>query len=173
MTSCIDNGSALTFLDLSWGGQFRGRVYIRMTGKTTRGLQFVMLCTGEKGPSFLNSHFHRIWWKGLPGEHIWGGDVDKGDGSGGMSLIGNVDGNAKLAESCWKMPITAGLVAGRYETKNASSIFRIYTKDAKDAEEEAAFGRVEYGLQFIDAAVNWNNIKDVVVSDCGVVIESP
>lgn len=165
----MDSASALTFLDLSWGGS-HGRVYIRLTGDSMRGRQFLILCTGEEGPSFRNTHFHRVWWKGLPGEHVWGGDYDQSDGSGGTQ-VKNADVNEMPSEAGRKLPITAGLVAGRYEKKNISSIFRIFTKDAKDVEEEAAFGQVEYGLQFFVDAINHNNIQDVIISDCGIVIE--
>ncbi|XP_063864472.1 uncharacterized protein LOC135102838 [Scylla paramamosain] len=50
--SCQDATSRLVFLDLSWGGQCHGRLYIRLTGDTLRGRQFVSLCTGEEGGSF-------------------------------------------------------------------------------------------------------------------------
>ncbi|XP_045583189.1 uncharacterized protein [Procambarus clarkii] len=168
---CIDSTSALTFLDLSWGCSFRGRVYIRLIGNTVRGRQFLKLCTGEMGPSFHNSHFHRVWWKGLPGEHIWGGDYDQGNGSGGTSIMESTE-NEKSHAFGRKSPVIAGLVAGCYEKEKPSSLFRIYTKDDKSADEEAAFGQVEYGLNVIDAALTQNNINDVVISDCGVVIES-
>nr|XP_053652550.1 uncharacterized protein LOC128702348 [Cherax quadricarinatus] len=167
---CIDSASALTFLELSWGGSCRGRVYIRLIGDTVRGRQFLRLCTGEMGPSFCKSLFHRVWWKGLPGEHVWGGDHDKGNGSGGTSIVESSE-YVKLSAAGRRLPITAGLVAGCYEKEKVSSIFRIYTKDSKSAEEEAAFGQVEYGLNTIESALNHNYIRDVIISDCGVVIE--
>ncbi|XP_042223120.1 uncharacterized protein LOC121867292 isoform X2 [Homarus americanus] len=167
---CIDSASALTFLDLSWGGSHFGRVFIRLMGDTVRGQQFLKLCTGEMGPTFRNSHFHRVWWKGLPGEHVWGGDYDQGDGSGGTSLKIEAKYHDKSRENR-RLPISAGLVAGSYEREKASSLFRIYTKDDASVIEEAAFGRVEYGLHFIDSVINHNNIRDVKICDCGVVIE--
>ncbi|XP_045583176.1 titin homolog [Procambarus clarkii] len=167
--SCLDKNSSLAFLDLSWNGSPQGRIYIRMTGDTVRGRQFLMLCTGEMGPSFCNTHFHRVWWKGYPGEHIWGGDINHGDGSGAVTLISDFD-SEQTTELGRSVSITAGLVAGRYEKKNPSSIFRIYTKDAKNT-EEAAFGQVEFGLDIIQKAVSHNNIHDVIISDCGIVLE--
>lgn len=167
---CIDSASALTFLELSCGGSHLGRVYIRLSGDTLRGRQFLTLCMGEEGPSFRNTHFHRIWWRGLPGEHVWLGDYDQGDGSGGTQTK-NCIGNGISIEAGRKLPITAGLVAGRYEKKDVSSIFRIFTRDAKDVVEEAAFGQVESGLQYLEIAIKHNDIHDVIISDCGIVIE--
>lgn len=185
--SCLDRVSALTFLDIGWGGNIKGRLYIRLLGDTLRGRQFLMLCTGEVGPSFRNTTFHRVWWKGLAGEHIWGGDYDKGDGSGGAPVVKITDAEKSSLPSGRTLAITAGLVAGRYEKTNLSSIFRIYTKGAKtvtnesqrystgnttEVSDEAAFGRVEYGLDILESAVNHNNIKDITIYDCGVVIET-
>lgn len=167
----MDRTSTLTFLDLNWPGSTEGRVFIRLLGKSSRAQNFLRMCTGENGPSFRGTCFHRVWWKGCPGEHVWAGDYDERDGSGGIlpsDGFGRSEGNP---ESCHRLPITAGLVAGSYGKQNNSSIFRIYTKDSKDALEEAAFGRVEFGLQILDAAIRHKNITDVTISDCGVVIE--
>ncbi|XP_071512682.1 uncharacterized protein [Panulirus ornatus] len=168
---CLDSKSTLTFLDLFWDGTSQGRVYIRLTGNTARGRQFLSLCTGEKGPTFRNTHFHRVWWKGHAGEHVWGGDYDQGDGSGGATLPSNCSGEDAEAELGCAVPITPGLVAGRYEKKDVSSIFRIYTREAKHCMEEAAFGHVEHGLSVVEKAINHNIIQDVIISDCGVVMD--
>nr|XP_053652565.1 uncharacterized protein LOC128702359 isoform X1 [Cherax quadricarinatus] len=169
-TSCMNTTSSLVFINLSWGGSTRGRVYIRLTGDTVRGRQFLKLCTGEMGPSFCNTNFHRVWWKGYPGESIWGGDFEHGDGSGEVTFTSGLDSEQTTALSR-SVPIIAGLVAGRYEKKNTSSIFRIYTMDSKNCVEEAAFGQVEFGLDVIQNAVKHSNISDVVISDCGIVME--
>lgn len=167
--SCQDPASRLVFLDLSWGGQCRGRLYIRLTGDTLRGHQFVSLCTGEEGISFRGTHFHRVWWKGLPGEHIWTGDYNKSDGSGGRAhSSSSMEAQIPAAR---KVPVSAGLVAGRYEKENLSTIFRIYTRGEKDVNDEAGFGQVEFGLDVVKQAVALKNINEVVISDCGLVLE--
>lgn len=165
----VDFSSTLTFFDLSWGGKTQGRVYIRLTGDTSRGRQFQALCLGDRGPSFKNTRFHRIWWKGSPGEHIWGGDYTNGDGSGGTSLFVT---NGENDPAVKPQPVTEGLVAGRYEQENFSSIFRIYTRSAPEAKEDAAFGRVEFGLDVVKSAINYSVVRDVVISDCGILIET-
>lgn len=167
----MDKTSTLTFLDLSWRGSAESRVFIRLFAKSSRAQNFLRMCTGENGPSFRGTRFHRVWWKGSPGEHVWAGDYDEGNGSGGILPSDGFGRSEENPESCHRLPITAGLVAGTYGKQNSSSIFRIYTKDSKDAQEEAAFGRVEFGLQILDAAIRQNNITDIKISDCGVVIE--
>ncbi|KAK3858348.1 hypothetical protein Pcinc_035459 [Petrolisthes cinctipes] len=168
---CMDKTSTLTFLDLTWGKSASGRVFIRLLGQISRAQNFLKMCTGENGPSFRGTRFHRMWWKGQPGEHIWAGDYDKGDGSGGILPSDLSEDNEKYPESCHKLPITAGLVAGTYVKQCNSSIFRIYTKESKDTMEDAAFGRVEFGLQVLDAAIKHNKITDITISDCGIIIE--
>ncbi|KAK4301851.1 hypothetical protein Pmani_026026 [Petrolisthes manimaculis] len=172
VTSCMNRSSTLTFLDLSWGGSKRGRVYVRLTGDTVRGRQFVRLCTGETNSCFRGTHFHRIWWKNMPGEHIWAGDYENGDGSGGQT-VSNTQGRQTPTLIGRLSPITEGLVAGRYEKDNISSIFRIYTKGDKDKNvmEEAAFGQVEFGLDIIKEATTLKDITDVNIEECGIVLE--
>ncbi|KAK3878734.1 hypothetical protein Pcinc_008541 [Petrolisthes cinctipes] len=47
--------STITFLEMAWKGLTRGRVYIRVSEDTTEDKQFVGLCTGQPGSSFLNT----------------------------------------------------------------------------------------------------------------------
>ncbi|KAK3858273.1 hypothetical protein Pcinc_035529 [Petrolisthes cinctipes] len=172
VTSCMNRSSTLAFLDLSWGGSKRGRVYVRLTGDTVRGRQFVRLCTGENNFCFRGTNFHRIWWKNMPGEHIWAGDYENGDGSGGQT-VSNTQGRQTPTKIGRLSQITEGLVAGRYEKDNISSIFRIYTKGDKDKDvkEEAAFGQVEFGLDIIKEATTLKDITDVNIEECGIVLE--
>lgn len=167
--SCQDAASTLVFLDLSWRGKSHGRLYIRLTGDTLRGRQFLSLCIGEGGVSFRGTRFHRVWWKGLPGEHVWTGDYEKGDGSGGKTLLSS---NSQVQVPAGReVPISVGLVAGRYEKENLSSIFRIYTREEKEVRDEGGFGQVEFGLDVVKEAVRLRDISDVMISDCGLVVE--
>ncbi|XP_066939351.1 uncharacterized protein [Macrobrachium rosenbergii] len=187
--ACLDNASSLTFLDIGWNGVRKERVFIRLTGDTVRGRQFLALCTGLLGPSFRKTPFHRIWWKKRPGEHLWTGDYDQGNGSGGTSLLEHMKEEIKGKPLGRKVPITAGLVAGRYEQSHVSSVFRIYTKGhgienrrgayggfsdvpEEPPEDEAAFGQVEHGLSVLQDVVELGNIQDVRILDCGIVIET-
>lgn len=170
--SCINRSSTLAFLDLSWGGSHKGRVYVRLTGDTIRGRQFVRLCTGETSSCYRGTQFHRIWWKGQPGEHIWAGDYEKGDGSGGQT-VHNDQGGQTPTLAGRVCPITEGLVAGRYEKDNFSTIFRIYTRGDGDqhVKEDAAFGQIEFGLDIIKEVTKLKDITDVKIEECGIVLE--
>lgn len=169
--ACLNKCSTLAFLDLSWGGSHRGRVYVRLTGDTQRGRQFVRLCTGETGSCFRSTRFHRVWWKNLPGEHIWTGDYKKNDGSGDQTLVQDDKEWQTPTQIGRQCPIYEGLVAGRYEKDYISSIFRIYTREAKDVDEEAAFGQVEFGLDVVKEATKLKDITNVTIEDCGIVLE--
>ncbi|XP_042857480.1 uncharacterized protein LOC122243817 isoform X2 [Penaeus japonicus] len=164
----MDLSSVLLFLDLNWGGRVQGRVYIRLLGDTIRGRLFKTLCLGDLGPTLKNTGFHRVWWLNLEGEHIWGGDCDQGDGSGGAAFFASTQEPQAAAPP---RPISEGLVAGRYEKEGISTIFRIYTKSAKDATEEAAFGLVEHGLDTVAKAMRADDLRGVKIADCGMVIE--
>ncbi|XP_047483536.1 uncharacterized protein LOC125035291 [Penaeus chinensis] len=164
----IDSSSALLFLDLHYGGRVQGRVYIRTMGDTKRGRLFQSLCLGDLGHTHKNTGFHRIWWTGSKGEHIWGGDYDRGDGSGGAAFFA-LDEN--LPPAAVPRPIVKGLVAGRYEKEGISTLFRIYTRSAEEGSEEAAFGIVEHGLDVVAGAVGRGNVRDIKIVDCGMVIE--
>ncbi|XP_045112910.1 uncharacterized protein LOC123505538 [Portunus trituberculatus] len=169
--ACIDPSRALTFLEISLRGQVLGRVFIRLLGCTKQSRCFLMMCMGEMGASFLNTRFHRLWWSDQAGEHVWVGDYDHGNGSGGTLHPDILHEIKELPEKKTQVPITQGLVAGRYGKCN-SSIFRVYTRSS-DTLEEAAFGRVEYGLNFLkDALQCKKSITEIIISACGVVIES-
>lgn len=110
-----------------------------------------------------------MWWKGLPGEHVWTGDYEKGDGSGGKTQLSS--SSQVQVPAGREIPISAGLVAGRYEKENLSSIFRIYTREEKEVRDEAGFGQVEFGLDLVKEAIKLRDISDVMISDCGLVLE--
>lgn len=169
--ACIDPSCALTFLDISLRGQELGRMFIRLLGCTKRSLSFLMMCTGEAGPSFLNTRFHRMWGASLSGGSVWAGDHDRGDGSGGTLPSEILHEMKELSDKKTKVPITAGLVAGRYGKTN-STIFRVYTNQRQETYEDVAIGRVEYGLNILqDALKNTKSITDLIISGCGMVIE--
>ncbi len=76
-------------IDVSIGGEPAGTITIELFSdvvpKTAEN--FRVLCTGEQGDDlkFAGSPFHRI----IPRFMIQGGDITKGNGTGGQSIYGN------------------------------------------------------------------------------------
>ncbi|KAK7074903.1 hypothetical protein SK128_024739 [Halocaridina rubra] len=184
---CLDALAPQVFLDIGWKGNIMGRIIIRLMGDTLRGNQFLLMCTGEAGPSFVNTHFHCIWMRDDPGEQIWGGDYDKGDGNGGASIIEKVPEMKDSSHTVSKCkPIKAGLVAGSCERTDMSTLFRIYTRDLEhpngkesllsgdsvEADDPAAFGIVEYGLDSLRSVTRLGSVTEVTIYSCGIVIEA-
>ncbi|KAK3868347.1 hypothetical protein Pcinc_025550 [Petrolisthes cinctipes] len=141
--------STITFLDMAWEGLTRGRVYIRVSKNTTQARQFVGLCTGQPGSSFLNTRLNRVWDKGGEEECVYGGNYNSNDNSvygpyGGVGRVSFKSDSEKSGQFC--------ISTDRY------CAFR------------AAIGQVESGLELVEAAVQLRDITQVTVVDCGVVV---
>ena len=85
--------TAKTFFDVSVGGEFAGRVVFGLYGRQTPRTceNFRCLCTGEAGEGdsgkalhYEGCAFHRV----IPGFMCQGGDITRGDGTGGDSIFG-------------------------------------------------------------------------------------
>ncbi|XP_077999370.1 peptidyl-prolyl cis-trans isomerase E-like [Glandiceps talaboti] len=74
------------FFDISIGGKATGRVVFELRPDVVprTAENFRVICTGEKGLTYKNSTFHRI----IPEFMCQGGDITKGDGTGGRSIYG-------------------------------------------------------------------------------------
>ena len=155
----VDPTNREVFLDLAWGGTTRGRVHITLSPDTPEGRQFVLLCTGQCGPSFKNTNFFRVDDRGGSDECVYGGDYQCNDGSGETELVENV-GN--IPDTCCN---DAGSVCWEDGSK-----FSIATKQNSDF-WEYFFGKVSRGLEVVQAAIDQNhNISNVKVVDCGVLL---
>lgn len=162
----MDQTCVRTFLELSWSGRVQGRVIIRLFNATCRCLQFFFLCSGERGPSYANTRLLETEARGQSGERVWGGDYMNNDGSGGAALPGLTMGELS------SQSVTAGLVAGfcySHEHRRPSH-FVIYNNDCPVLYEECPLGRVEEGLELLRDAARLPDVKDAVVSDCGLVL---
>ncbi|KAK3888688.1 hypothetical protein Pcinc_007255 [Petrolisthes cinctipes] len=142
--------STITFLDMAWEGLTRGRVYIRVNEDTTEARQFVGLCTGQPGSSFLNTRLNRVVGKGEPKECVFGGNYNFNDNriwdsNGGVGRVSFISNSEKSGQFC-------------------ISTNRGYWYLG------AVIGRVESGLEVVKAAVQLNDITQVTVVDCGVVV---
>ncbi|KAK7070275.1 hypothetical protein SK128_017964 [Halocaridina rubra] len=165
--SLSEKSSTLTFLELSAGGSTLGRLHVLLAPDTPRARNFALLCTGEKNHSY--AHTSLLWarHKGQAMEGVWGGDYEMDDGEGGMALVRGLTTGGE-----YKRPWTAGTVEGLWWKGDAQGAqFLIYTRDNPGKICERAFGVVERGLGVLVRAINrYPDIKQVKVSDCGLVI---
>ncbi|KAK3869137.1 hypothetical protein Pcinc_025538 [Petrolisthes cinctipes] len=142
--------STITFLDMAWEGLTRGRVYIRVSVDITEARQFVGLCTGQPGSSFLNTRLNRVLYKGGQNECVFGGNYNFNDciGFGTDDDVGRVTFKSNSEKS------------GQFciNTNNGYGYLG------------AVIGRVESGLEVLKAAAQLNDITQVTVVDCGVVV---
>ncbi|KAK8378407.1 hypothetical protein O3P69_011120 [Scylla paramamosain] len=56
----------LVFMDLAWPGSARRRILIHLTHDTPRGQQFLLLCTGQQGPSYANTRLFKLLCRPFP-----------------------------------------------------------------------------------------------------------
>ncbi|XP_050715113.1 uncharacterized protein LOC126997924 [Eriocheir sinensis] len=153
------------FLDLSWPGSSPRRVRIRLSPDTPRGRQFLLLCTGQRGPSYVNTRLYGVGQKGKAGEYVMGGDYESNDGSGSSVLLPGLD------EGDYRKSGRAGDVFGlgwSGRTLGECGQFGIYTRDRQDGGESLVFGDVMDGLHVVAEAAQYRDIKEVTVADCGV-----
>ncbi|KAK3895301.1 hypothetical protein Pcinc_000972 [Petrolisthes cinctipes] len=143
--------STITFLDMAWEGLTRGRVYIRVSEDKTEARQFVGLCTGQPESSFLNTQLNRVVGKGQMDECVFGGNYNFNDYNeldfpyGGVGFVTFKSNSEKSGEFC--------INTNSYHWYLAADI-----------------GQVESGLEVVKAAAQLNDITQVTVVDCGVVV---
>lgn len=68
------NPPTYIFLDVAQAGSIRGRVYIRVYRDTAESRQFARLCSGQQGPSFLNTCLTRVIDERTRIVCMWGGN---------------------------------------------------------------------------------------------------
>lgn len=157
----------LVFLELTWPGSAPRQVRIRFSKDSPRARQFVLLCTGQWGPSYVGTKLWAVEDKGRSTERVKGGDYESNNGQGGASLFPGPD------EGDYQNTVRAGSVwACGWNDAARSAQFAISTKDRTDrCTWTGVFGEVVHGLDVIAAAARHQNIQEVTVVDCGVVLK--
>ncbi|XP_050730499.1 uncharacterized protein LOC127005592 isoform X9 [Eriocheir sinensis] len=156
------------FLDLSWPGRATRRVKIHLSPDTPWGRQFLLLCSGQRGPSYRNTNLLWVVRKGRLGESVIAGDYESNDGKGTSRLLSDLDKgeyrrSGRLGDVC-------GL---RWSGHNrcARGLFGIFTKNRQENDMSGlVFGEVVEGLPVVVEAAKYSNIRKVTVVDCGVVL---
>uniref|UniRef100_A0A8C4DAI0 E3 SUMO-protein ligase RanBP2 n=1 Tax=Dicentrarchus labrax TaxID=13489 RepID=A0A8C4DAI0_DICLA len=156
------------FLKVAADGETLGTITVELFShivpKTAEN--FRALCTNEKGFGFRDSIFHRV----IPSFMCQGGDITKGDGTGGKSIYGS-----KFEDENFDVRHTGpGILsmANRGRDTNNSQFF-ITLKKAEHLDfKHVAFGWVQDGMDVVQQMEEFGTktgtpTKKLVVTDCG------
>ncbi|XP_064122086.1 E3 ubiquitin-protein ligase TRIM65-like isoform X1 [Macrobrachium nipponense] len=162
----VPEDDASAFMDLGWGGETHGRVYMRMYGNTPRAKQFLYLCSGEKGPSYRGTHFFDSFRVGEPGEIVRGGDYENDDGTGGAAILEDIDvGGPYLQEA-----VEGLLVGAHIRQPERLGVFGIILTAYPFSKTDTGFGVVTNGIGTLKSVSRHKPISDVAIENCGLVI---
>ncbi|MBU6180838.1 MAG: peptidylprolyl isomerase [Verrucomicrobia bacterium] len=165
-----ENTTALprVFFDMTAGGEPLGRIVIELrtdvVPKTAEN--FRALCTGEKGLSYKGSPFHRV----IPDFMCQGGDITRGDGTGGQSIYGRRFDDENFTLRHTEPGILSMANAGPNTNGSQFFITTVVTEWLDKA--HVVFGKVVEGMDVVKTieglgSRNGRTSKDIRVADCG------
>ncbi|XP_063849759.1 uncharacterized protein LOC135094001 isoform X2 [Scylla paramamosain] len=160
---CAPPSSQLVFLDLAWHGRVQGRVYIHLEMRLPLAKQFLMLCSGQQGPSYAGTSLLCVNKRNSLGEYVKGGDYNNNDGTGGASLLPHLQAKYRPSSA-------PGAVWGPFRFEDPRVAQFAITTTVPRGNLERVFGSVEWGMGVVRAAVNAMKKHTVTVRECGVVI---
>jgi len=155
-----------------------GRIVVELRDdvpKTTEN--FRCLCTGERGKGkgsgkplhFKGSRFHRI----VKGFVCQGGDIVKGDGSGGDSIYNGKFNDEKAGLKARHDAVGILSMANSGKNSNTSQFFLTLAPNPKLDGKHVVFGRVVEGLGVLEridseaASEDGSPRVEVTIADCG------
>ncbi|MBN8826121.1 MULTISPECIES: peptidylprolyl isomerase [unclassified Spirosoma] len=132
---------------------------------------FRALCTGQNGFGYKGSPFHRI----IPAFMMQGGDITKGNGTGGRSIYG-----AKFEDENFQLKHSGpGIVsmANAGTNTNSSQFFITFGRAPHLDGKHVVFGKVldNYisNLNYIEpfGSSFGKPLQSVIITDCGLIAE--
>eukprot|EP00996_Jenningsia_fusiforme_P003381 NODE_4182_length_849_cov_26.768750_g3858_i0.p2 GENE.NODE_4182_length_849_cov_26.768750_g3858_i0~~NODE_4182_length_849_cov_26.768750_g3858_i0.p2 ORF type:complete len:174 (+),score=37.28 NODE_4182_length_849_cov_26.768750_g3858_i0:127-648(+) len=135
------------WMEISIGGAVQGRLVFELFADTVpkTAENFRALCTGEKGKGeltgaklhFKGSKFHRI----IPGFMAQGGDISKGNGTGGESIYGGAFKDEAFVQTHGKRGVLSMANSGK--DSNNSQFFILFRPTPHLNGKHVVFGQVD------------------------------
>lgn len=166
------------FFDISIDGKAGGRIVMELYADTVpRTVEnFRALCTGEKGKGrsgkalhYKNSVFHRV----IPGFMLQGGDITRGNGTGGESIYGTTFRDESFAGKAGRHTGMGCLsMANAGPNTNGSQFFICTAATPWLDGKHVVFGRVVDGLDVVKRVERLGSPSGktrgrIVISNCG------
>lgn len=159
------------YFDISIDGKGIGRVVFELYPETPKTkLNFLQLCTHEKGFGYRGSSFHRI----IEGFMAQGGDFTNHNGTGGKSIYGQRFEDENFKRSHKQRGDLSMANAG--PNTNGSQFFITFIKTEWLDKNHVVFGRVCDGVDILDkledvGTQSGKPQKQVLIEDSGVIEE--
>lgn len=155
------------FLELSVGTSPLGIIYVKLWGHLRRAQNFILLCMGSLGSSFIGSHFLSVNGRGTAGESIGAGMYR--DARGMMSTVPLLTGLEY--GGAYQTEVSKGLlVASSGGKPELDCLYSIITGDGPGGGySPCKFGWVVSGMEYLREAVHYQSER-VWVSQCGLVL---
>lgn len=153
------------FLELGVGGICLGRVYISLWCHLRRAQQFLALCMGTMGPSYVGSCFSHVAYKGKPKETLCCREYwTESDGPGMKELLADLE----WGDQYTKEPSNGLLIPlSKFIDQHG---FGICTRGQTGATFQCPFGEVMSGMEVVLAAVKHHPVTEVTITHCGLVL---
>ena len=168
----MSKNNPVVFFDITVGGKAAGRIEMTLrkdvVPKTVEN--FRALCTGEKGFGYEGSRFHRI----IPQFMCQGGDITRGNGTGGKSIYSNNprgtfdDENFRLRHNG---PGVLSMANAGANTNGSQFFLCTTVTDWLDG-KHVVFGSVTKGMDVVKSMEQFGSrsgetVQPVVIAKCG------
>lgn len=149
-----------TFLDLHWGKQEGGRVYISVDESPGMGFVYALKCSGEGVRSYRNTWLHSVMNKGNPDhERLVGGTehINK--------PVTEMEIGPRRKLTLGKDKVTMGTVLG-------DPVFLLWHSSMpwNGMSSFVVIGTLSDGVEIVRQAAMQDPVTKVMVSDCGLVL---